>query len=1182
MRALVRRIDGQMVAEAAPERCDQPVALTENAFMPTTEIAKERLKIFISYSLTDLVTANALVVALEAADFTVMIDRRDLPYGEKWQEVLFEFIRDSDTVLFLVSERSVHSQWVRWELQQVTELRKRLMPVVLTPCSPESLPPAIASVEVLPRQGVFIFERHIAHLIEALNTNRAWVMEATKLQSRTLDWINAGKAGALLLPAAALDRAESWRAVKPNVETISGDILDFLLSSRQQANRRQRYWVIGSLVIAIGASILTAIAYQQSIEATRQSNAAVAQSAALTSLSSDNDPSRGLLLAQEALRRSQGNPTVTTVAAHRNAVHRFGPTPLLEAGRRGLPIAEVNNAYALFQEEAATALEVSDNGRWLVVGIQYKGTRELWRVDLEHKDPASTFRVIDSGLIDDISSISSDNTLSTFAISNSGRFVAVAPGKGSRSGPGVYVFDLRESETHFAHLAKWSGERPDYAALRFSDDERYLANGNHLWRLDEAAHELDPKLLPGTPRSASPFFSPDSTRVRLARREADEIQVDTWIAAQVEYERRETFSSLATAISAYPNLSIEQDRESQDHLNVSPDGRWEISWNEITGSPPVIRHYDGAGGPTIETIFPVEGKGDELENADSDKAPVKSAAFSKNGKWLATIGRTLQLWDLSLANPFNKPRLDFSTPGLLVAIDPSGRWLASFGKRLQIWDLALDAPIAFPIEPKSIFNNTGMDVRSDDIKLRFAASGAWLVVESSRIRWTAEFWNLDFDNAKWDASLARRNLSVAEWRSFFGDASYRKTFPDQPIDAEPMVAADAIAQAGKVLEAIEAYEHIAAAETGLKLDPKGRALLLASQFYWQKGEDAAIDGKYETALQLLRQAKDMNPAIPWIAEARAGQLWARNWSEIISQLGGHSDKRFDQPDVRPGDADGLLAQLRNVLQRYPNLQFDAHEITLAAERDESLYEFGLRTLADRTNAVASKGDLEEALRLRAILVREAWSGAPTEERLRELRTGYWRDEFQNYVASYEFVNAEKLVSQVDAANPPLAANMRPILDLVENFREFDKMKGAGTQQASAQFQKFRGLAENIPSLELIPPETLNQICWSGTTQFGLARIVLPMCEAAVARARSIERWKSKEPGYLDSRGVAYAVLGLFDSAISDFQEYLARGYPDGSQVEARRKWIVALKACKLGRKRCQNPLADATYLQSIR
>src|SRR5262249_37535800 len=157
------------------------------------------------YSRADMAAADRLVAALEAAGLAVLIDRRDLPYGEKWQHVLYEFIRDCDTVVFLVSERSVQSQWIRWELDQVKELTKRLIPIMLAPCPTEDLPPAIADVELMPKQGIFAIDAHMSDLVVALNTNRSWVMEGTRLQSRAIDWMDAGRKAAMLLRGMALD-----------------------------------------------------------------------------------------------------------------------------------------------------------------------------------------------------------------------------------------------------------------------------------------------------------------------------------------------------------------------------------------------------------------------------------------------------------------------------------------------------------------------------------------------------------------------------------------------------------------------------------------------------------------------------------------------------------------------------------------------------------------------------------------------------------------------------------------------------------------------------------------------------------------------------------------------------------------------------------------------------------------
>jgi len=82
------------------------------------------IKLFISYSRRETAIADVLVGSLEARSFEVMIDRRDLPFGELWQKELGEFIRLCDTVIWLVSPASITSKWVNWELDEVA---RRLM-----------------------------------------------------------------------------------------------------------------------------------------------------------------------------------------------------------------------------------------------------------------------------------------------------------------------------------------------------------------------------------------------------------------------------------------------------------------------------------------------------------------------------------------------------------------------------------------------------------------------------------------------------------------------------------------------------------------------------------------------------------------------------------------------------------------------------------------------------------------------------------------------------------------------------------------------------------------------------------------------------------------------------------------------------------------------------------------------
>lgn len=225
--------------------------------------SSEPLKIFISYARSNMDTADTFVTALEQNNFQVIIDRRDLPYGEKWQVELAEFIRSADIVVWLVSAKSVESKWCNWELGEVVRLNKRLMPVAIEDLPPAELPEALGTVHLLPAEGTFEFSQHFQQLVKALNSDRAWVKEHTRLADRAREWLAQKRSSALLLRGGALTSAESWKVRTPAHEVPATDVLDLILASRQSSTQRQRYWFVGLLFVAAGALSLASLAFWQ-------------------------------------------------------------------------------------------------------------------------------------------------------------------------------------------------------------------------------------------------------------------------------------------------------------------------------------------------------------------------------------------------------------------------------------------------------------------------------------------------------------------------------------------------------------------------------------------------------------------------------------------------------------------------------------------------------------------------------------------------------------------------------------------------------------------------------------------------------------------------------------------------------------------------------------------------------
>jgi len=276
--------------------------------------AEHRLNVFVSYSRHDLPRAMQIIKALEVRGLACTIDTRDLPYGEKWQRELVDFIKAADAVVFLVSSRSVRSTWCKWEVAQVAAQSKRLVPVVLEDVSIEELPPEIGEVHLLPLTPDLPFDERVDVLAATLLTDRDWIKEHTRLADRAARWLASQRRSDRLLSGGALREAETWRDRRPvSAPLVSQEILDFVLASRQVAARRGRFWLAGA-ISALVASILVGFwAWSQKLEADSQkadaliqrNQALSSQSKFLSSLSvqvaSKGNSTLGTLISLEAL-----------------------------------------------------------------------------------------------------------------------------------------------------------------------------------------------------------------------------------------------------------------------------------------------------------------------------------------------------------------------------------------------------------------------------------------------------------------------------------------------------------------------------------------------------------------------------------------------------------------------------------------------------------------------------------------------------------------------------------------------------------------------------------------------------------------------------------------------------------------------------------------------------------------
>ena len=228
----------------------------------------EKLKVFISYSRKDLAFALRLVEALEARALDVLIDTRDLPLAVEFQKELLGFIRQADTVVYVVSPDSIGSKWVAWEIEQVELLSKRLAPVVARDVQADTVPDGIRKINYVFFTGANAegerFEAQADALASALKTDLEWIKAHTRWGERARLWDEQGKRSAQLLRGHELAQAEAWSARQPlEAPPLTPLQRDYIATSRKSATRRQRYWITGSALVSAFTAALAFLAYVQ-------------------------------------------------------------------------------------------------------------------------------------------------------------------------------------------------------------------------------------------------------------------------------------------------------------------------------------------------------------------------------------------------------------------------------------------------------------------------------------------------------------------------------------------------------------------------------------------------------------------------------------------------------------------------------------------------------------------------------------------------------------------------------------------------------------------------------------------------------------------------------------------------------------------------------------------------------
>lgn len=89
------------------------------------------MKLFISYSHTDEAFATQLARDLEAENFVIWFDRNSMALGRDWSDQVHEALKSSETMILIVSTKSMESSHVSDEWKFFRDKKKHIIPLLL-------------------------------------------------------------------------------------------------------------------------------------------------------------------------------------------------------------------------------------------------------------------------------------------------------------------------------------------------------------------------------------------------------------------------------------------------------------------------------------------------------------------------------------------------------------------------------------------------------------------------------------------------------------------------------------------------------------------------------------------------------------------------------------------------------------------------------------------------------------------------------------------------------------------------------------------------------------------------------------------------------------------------------------------------------------------------------------------
>ncbi len=178
--------------------------------------------VFIVYDNKDHFYRKKINHSLMRHGFTTWVDQSDIKVGDSYEEAIFEGIEQANNLIFLLSPKSVKSEFCLKELNHALSLNKRIIPLMVDKVTEKDLPENIRHIQhvdftnnndqrtLKSKKDKSDYERDIDELIIQLREDENYIHKHKQFLVQALKWQSLDRSDSILLRGFNLEEAEGW------------------------------------------------------------------------------------------------------------------------------------------------------------------------------------------------------------------------------------------------------------------------------------------------------------------------------------------------------------------------------------------------------------------------------------------------------------------------------------------------------------------------------------------------------------------------------------------------------------------------------------------------------------------------------------------------------------------------------------------------------------------------------------------------------------------------------------------------------------------------------------------------------------------------------------------------------------------------------------------------------------